>query len=60
MVKTRTNSLTDMLSHGQFAVEKDAEVTHNIRGRDRIRPDMYTEVCVVYRALYSALNRGAP
>ena len=26
-----------MLSHGQFAVEKDAEVMHNIRGRDHIR-----------------------
>ena len=37
MVKAHINTLTDMLSHGQFAVEKDAEVTHNI---DRIRPDM--------------------
>ena len=36
-----------MLSHDQFAVEKDAEVTHNIRGSDRIRPDMSTEVCVL-------------
>ena len=39
MIKTRTNSLTDMLSHGQFTVE-DAEDTHNIGGRDRIRSDM--------------------
>ena len=40
MIKPRTNSLTDMLSHGQFTVEKDAEVTLNIGGRDHIRPDM--------------------
>ena len=38
MIKARTNSLTDMLSHGQFIVEKDAEVTHSIGGRDRIHP----------------------
>ena len=36
-----------MLLHGQFTVEKDAEVMHNIRGRDRIRLDMLTEVCVL-------------
>ena len=38
MIKTHTGNLTDLLSHGQFTAEKDAEVTHNIRGRDRIVP----------------------
>ena len=40
MVKARTNNLTNMLSHDRFTVEKDAEVTHNIRARDRIHPKM--------------------
>ena len=40
IVTAHTDNLTNMLSHGQFAVEKDAEVTHNIIGYDRIRTDM--------------------
>ena len=36
MVKAHTNNLTDVLFHDQFAVEKDDEVTDNIRMHDRI------------------------
>ena len=40
MVKARTDNLTDMLSHRQFAVKKDAEVAHDISWRDHIHPNM--------------------